>query len=586
MKTRKIIDPSKRYEGSPEENLNVEVNLKTSQNLLREGERDIVLDINKLFNDERNECKNYKIYGKIKPIFKNLYSGSTSYMPLKKNLHILGDGSNGQYDGYLPYNEFAFFRYDVYRQQNIPLSGSTPGLFTPDVVINSGYTGYQKISSIDAPYWNWNLYLSYVYTGDTNYPLKYTLTGNTEVSFKSGDGIPFRVYNYGKYYKLISPVEHGMTTDNYIVISGGTLNSTIPLSGRTFTVVEVGDEKYNSEKYVINLLKSEIPTTVNLGQIVLGKRCLDVNRIEDTTSEYYVHKHKTLTSEDEYILDKLGFESTIFEDEKKILFENADRIQDFVVEKNRMEVLQFMFKNPFTLTGLTNNFNYTPTEIYTTIIFRNKNGYFNYPPKVGYKIHFHDNWIDNHFDGPSSNEQIPFDRFADSGILFFSGQTLPIGSVLNGAFVEYNKNELKERIISEAYHKITSNVNVFYHDQDQNIYYSGASPTNLVGLFYQPHYRIKLRELSPYIETSDTDQIYNLPENVFYDNYEKLWKWRDLYEHGYIDSDGYGTNFPFLNNCHYVLKDINFYIRNELLYKNKKDGVSSFDNINKNKIDC
>ena len=34
----------------------------------------------------------------------------------------------------------------------------------------------------------------------------------------------------------------------------------------------------------------------------------------------------------------------------------------------------------------------SPTEVYVSAIFRNGNGYFNYPPKVGYKFNFHNDF--------------------------------------------------------------------------------------------------------------------------------------------------------------------------------------------------
>ena len=107
----------------------------------------------------------------------------------------------------------------------------------------------------------------------------------------------------------------------------------------------------------------------------------------------------------------------------------------------------------------------------------------------------------------------------------------------------------------------------------------------MVGLYYQPHYRFKARQLSPYTETFPTDQIENLPENARYFETENLWRWRDLYPHGYVDPDGFGTNYPYMNDIHYVQDDINFYLRNEVYYTNKKDGITAFDNT-KSADDC
>ena len=104
----------------------------------------------------------------------------------------------------------------------------------------------------------------------------------------------------------------------------------------------------------------------------------------------------------------------------------------------------------------------------------------------------------------------------------------------------------------------------------------GSTTTNPLGLYYQPHQRVKLRELSPYVETANTNQIHGLPENSIYDEYNNQWKWRDLYDHGYTDPDGFGVNHPFTNGQHYVKSDINFYLRNEETFMNKNDGLSNF----------
>jgi hypothetical protein len=596
MEKKQIILPSKKFANADDQELELKLNLDNSDTLMRIGERDIILDIDEQYYKERNESINYKIYGKLKMVFRNLYSGSTDYSYLNQRLYLTGDGSNitdsTVFDGYLPYDEFAFLRKDVYREVNLPVTSNTLGTFTPNIV-KSGSTAHTTVTPISAPYQNWNLYLSYVYSGDSNFKMDYTLTGGTKVSFTAKDGIPFRV-TYGlietgsTYYELTSPVEHGMNEGEHIVLSGGTLTG-LTLSGRTFYINSVGNETFDSKKYVINIIKSQIKTGTTFSTIMLGKRCKDFTNIVASTSQYYVHKHKTLTDTGGYIMDSLGFESPIFEDEKKLLFENSTGINDVVVERNRMESVLYDFKEPLKLSGLTNNLGFSPTNVFVTAIFRNGNGYFNYPPKVGYKFNFHDTWIDEHFSGTTSNEiGLTSTSFTGNtnlpgytGFTFLSGQTLPIGSILNGAFVEYNPKEMTERIVSEAFHKITNPTNIFDHNQDTNVDgFSGATSGNTTGLIYQPHYRIKLRELSPYTETANTNDIFNLPENAKYDPYDKVWRWRDIYDHGYVDSDGFGTDFPFMNGNHYVKANINFYLRNERFYKNKSNGITSFMDVN------
>jgi hypothetical protein len=585
-KNKSIVLPSKLYADAPDQDLSLRLDLEKSEGLLREGDRDIVLDLNDLFDQERNDCKSYKFYGKLKVIFKNLYSGSTDYNPLLQNLYLTGDGSNDVFTGYIPYNEFAFLRNDVLREQNLTLSGNNPGGFTQDLVF-TGQTGHTTITPMTAPYQNWNIFLSYVYSQDPNFQMNYTLSGGTNYSFLAQDGIPFEVTSDGTYYNFKSLVPHGMSEGEYIIISGGTLNNSVPITGRTFLINSVGDATYNSENYVVNVLINQFPSGTTLSSVILGKRCINKDKIDTTTSTYYVHKHKTLTDINDIIVDKIGFESTLFKDEKKLLFQNAFGVYDYLVERNRMESVLFDFKEPFVLTGLTTNLNITPTDLYISVIFRNGNGYFEYPPKVGYSFNFHDTWIDQQFNGDSAKEtSLNYVTFTsntsnETAYVFQSGVTAPIGTVLTGAFVEYNISEMNERIISESFHKIVNPVFIFDYQQNNPTVYSGASDTNLFGLYYQNHYRMMVRQLSPYIESAKTNDIYNLPEYTIYDPSENLWKWRNVYDHGYIDVDGYGTNYPFTNNCHYIKNDINFYIRNEYVFTNKQNGIANF-----NKPDC
>ena len=93
MEKRKIILPSKKFFGSFDEDLNVRLGLDESRNLLREGDRTIILDNSVLFEKERNESPNYKIHGKLKMVFRNMYSGETEYGTLRERLYLVGDGT-------------------------------------------------------------------------------------------------------------------------------------------------------------------------------------------------------------------------------------------------------------------------------------------------------------------------------------------------------------------------------------------------------------------------------------------------------------------------------------------------------------
>lgn len=573
MIKKKIVSPSKRFKKAEPEDLTLKINLEEEKSLLREGDKTIILDIAKQFRKERNESTKYRIYGKMNMVFRNTYSGTTTYEPLLNNLYVLGDGLDGDFTGHIPYNEFAFIRNDYVRQVSNP-TGSTLGTYEPNLVL-TGDTTHRAINEIDVASTNWNVFLSYVYDKDPNHQMKYTLSGNTEYSFTASNGIPFRVNEYTTHYELVSPVEHKMKEGEFVILSGTTISSGSD-SDRIFPISSTGNEVFNSDKYVISIQKSTLSSSQLLGGVVFGKRCLDKTRINDTTSEYYVHKHKILTDSDGCIIDRTGFETPVFEIERKLQYNTADDRRDVYTVQNRPETILYHFKDEIDIKGLNNNLGYTVTDLYVTTVFKNGNGYFNYPPRLGWKFNFHNDWVDNHFSENfgGSDSGLSSTTFSNSGVTFTQGVELQKDDELVGAFVEYNKEDFKETIISESFHKFTIDYSIFNHGQVDPQF--GASTDNPLGLYYQTHQRIKLRQLSPYVETANTNQIHGLPENSVYDEYNNQWKWRDLYDHGYVDPDGFGVNHPFTNGQHYVKSDINFYLRNEQTFINKNDGISNF----------
>jgi hypothetical protein len=209
MIKKKIVHPTERYSGSDAENLNIKIGLERDEQLLREGDRTIILDIAELYKKERNESTKYKIFGKTKMIFRNLYSGVTDYVPLKNSLYDLGDGLDGDWTGYLPYDEFAFIRRDTVREV-ATATGSTIGQFNQTISL-TGTTDHTTITVLDSSTWNWNYHVSYVYDHDSTYPMKYTLSGNTTYDFTAESGVPFRVEVFDTSYQLISPIKHNMS---------------------------------------------------------------------------------------------------------------------------------------------------------------------------------------------------------------------------------------------------------------------------------------------------------------------------------------------------------------------------------------
>ena len=133
--------------------------------------------------------------------------------------------------------------------------------------------------------------------------------------------------------------------------------------------------------------------------------------------------------------------------------------------------------------------------------------------------------------------------------------SLKKGDILDGDFCEWNDYDQKERVISNLYHKITHNPEVF----DVGVINS-SSPNNPFGYYYQPHHSLTIREYSGYIEDGDKKNVSGIPNYAYFSSTKNAFIWRDLYTYGYIDSENIGVNYPFINGTHYPYRNIIFRI--------------------------
>ena len=85
------------------------------------------------------------------------------------------------------------------------------------------------------------------------------------------------------------------------------------------------------------------------------------------------------------------------------------------------------------------------------------------------------------------------------------------------------------------------------------------NPAVPIGYVYYPYHKINVKEFSSYVETGNVKDVDYIPDYAFYSSFEDRWRWRDLYPYGYVDSEGVGVDYPFLNGAHYPFKEIKFY---------------------------
>ena len=535
----KLIPIDKQYKGAPLVDTILNINLEETNRELIEGDISVPLNLSERFNNERQNFSLYRVYGKLQPYIENAYSGTADQTQsnLIYNMFLttsfLTEDVNGTtsvlFRGYPDFSEFDFLRSDV------------------DESVNDET--------------NWNMYITMPTTCDELQPMKYTAEedGNTML-FDAHEGIPYYITNKrvdGKnLLEFTCPVPHGLQKTNFVILNIKQPNYSFQNGVNTYPIYSLGNGKRNSERYVFTLYIPQVDVGTNPiidGTLGVFKRQIirgDVNSI----SNYYVLSHEIVTNVEDYQITKCGFAEGVFKRVEKLQKKDeTPNAEDRVAVKQAYPTYVYTFTKDIDVKNYLDNLKRPITTLYVTIMLRNNLGYFTYPPTYGWEWNFPYSFVDTKI-GNQIVRGNPSDPQPVTGVIYQfpggninspikSGKPLVPGDRLRGAFTEYNTYELQERTISEIKHNFNFNSKIF----------SGSE-----GYTYKPHYPVKIRVYSDYVENGDPNKIANIPSYATYFEREKIWKWRDIYEIGFVEG-GNGVDYPFLNGTHYPKTDINFF---------------------------
>jgi hypothetical protein len=539
------VPGSKRYKGNSDKDLSLQVPFVSKQKNYTQGDRTVLLNLAQIFDDERQKSNRFRISGKIKNIFSNSITGKTSYTPYRDDLYYLQPEQSVNTDvwkGYPQYKEFTFIR-------------------------NEGISGHTEYFTKSASTYNWRLYLSYAFSGDSNQIISYTNQrfGVTVPEFLVSDGIPFVIQRTSSLGKPLITFncgcKHNLKIGDYVKLS-------FSVNGKNvFPVYSLGDEFYDSEERVFSIYNIGYPDNdFKNNQTGNFKRIKDLSNTGETTSKYYVRLHKILTKTTDVNLMRGGFENNSFTKIMKLEYSGLtpNKVQRVSVG-NGTQNFSFSFDSDINIEEYKDNHNRPISDLFVTIVNRGYLGWFNQPFNddttksaidIGWEFNFSDNLEDSWWNHASTinKDNIPVEFYDTNGLRFYYNSDLNEGDVLRGDICEWNDYEQYEYVLSELSHKYSFNKNVF----QTNI----NNVTNRVlffpsGYSYKPHYKIPLRSYSDYVETADTE-VDNIPSYAFYSQVDRLWRWRDLYSYGFIDNNGNGVDNPFINNSHYPFTDILF----------------------------
>lgn len=561
-----IVLGSLRYKSAIDTDILLNPTLQQKEKELLETNRNSAISLNQIFDNERQQSTNFRFTFNVKFLYENDLIGTTNYEPYLYNLYYVNNTYGLGYSGYPQSFEFDLIRNDI---NNSHISFITKSAST----------------------YNWNYFLSYGYKNDQTMTLQYVDSIN-DFTWTIGNGLPAFIsrteINGTNVIQFRTFVKHNLTAGEFVILFGLQNQNEFVFPSLTGTnvyeIYSLGNGEYASDEYIFNVIDVGYPQSLFNTQTAQFKRVLDPNNLTETTSKYYVRKNKILTNLDDLTLTYNGYQNNSFKDIKKYEFSAlTPNQQSRISTRNTNRTYNITNAKDLNISGLTDNNGKPVSEIFLTFIHKGYMGWFNYPNisippqtqitpsalKMGWYFNITNNTINNWWDNTNglSDSSIPTQWYNINNNYFFYNQTLKTGDIIDGDICEYNDFEQKERTISEHYHKIKYNPNLF------NVNLNGLlNQTNLPGYYYQVHFPCKIRAFSPYIETGTNNSstffesianysgytAVDIPPYSFYSTFTQEWRWRDIYTYGYIDSENVGVDFPFLNKTHYPYNSIFF----------------------------
>lgn len=541
MNNYRIIPSDLAYQSAPAIDKSIQLSLEQQSQSLVEYERTANVSLAEVYNNERQNCTIFRPTFKMTYVYDNVLTGTTNYTYFRNNLWYVNPSSStfsNIWFGYPQYYEFDFMRDDL----------------------TNTHIGYKSVSAYS---YNWDYY--FTYPSQNLYTKR--ITANINGSFfdwNVSDGIPFKIKRNEENgnglisFECICP--HGLTVGESveILVNGSVYKYR---NESVYEVFSLGNQKLNSDSHVFNIY--DIGYTGNTffeGMIGTFKRIANASIPTETKSEYYIRQHKVILTTDEIILTKSGFEKNPFKDDIKIELSSITPNQvTRISQKSSSNSYTFTGRKDVNISSLLDNQKRPVTELFLTIINKGYSGFFNKPfsnsgLKQGWEFNItatnNSWWSDDNTLSRTNVTTSSYQKVDGVTRTFYYNNTLAVGDLIEGDLCEWNNFNQEERVCSNYYQKIKYNQDLFRTTETQT--------TNGPGYYYKSHNPMTLRVFSDYVETGNVEEVTGIPNYSYYSEANQEFMWRDLYEYGFIDSEGRGVDYPFMNNAQYPFKDFIF----------------------------
>ena len=539
----------------------LKINIENSQRLLPTNEIYKIVNVADRFNTERQRCKSYRIIGTINPTMSNplfnlaeaIYSDKYTWTWLNSTVDFLDtsypkDGLNDETD----------LTYNASIKNNLKEKDGWFGVYDPDIT-KSGLCNYidmepkrerfsfipdtKPFKGLTTPVKNWELTITYPassYSGHT------MIKGGILIT----NSVP-AVASTRNMTAIGLSCKHNLNVGDIVRIVG-----TTGYDG-DHVVVRIGLDNGDLKEYFFVI---DRPSTGVLSPNSRIKKV--VNNIE---CQYYFRMFRKIKTKiapiienDDYEAYKVGFSENFFND----------------------SIVQFVFNEDIDVTDLVDNLGRPLSEIYLTIIKTDSNGLFT-NVSSGIETPYDSRLVNSN--SIAYLRDIPSIHRIHNGTsgIFQTHKALEndvkINNVSNnnefyGDLVEYNVNTLNETVLATVVHSF----NTVSRETANTLNYvskvgkpDGTPPETKTitlgpryeGYYYQPHYKIKIRDFSSYIEVGD--QFTEGIPSYAVDMGDTRIVWRDLLDIGFNESDAKPLDYPFLNNSHYMYDNYCFTLKRQ-----------------------
>ena len=546
----RIVLGSLRFKTAVNTDLSYKLPLSQSTKELIGYERNSDIDLQQVYDDERQSSTTFRPTAKFSLIFKNSYSGKTNYVPFENNLYYLNAAQAAAqqcvtgpatvaWTGLPQFNEFTFIRTD-FDVQGYTQPPNNHLLFIP-----------QSANS-----YNWNFFMSYAYDNDYTKNLQAVDNiSNQTLSWVAVDGIPFVVnkttFDGQNIISFRCPMKHNLSEGESVELS----SNFSYLGNRVYQVYSLGIGTQDSDLYVFNIVDiGYTGNTFNNNTTGTFKRIILENFSSDTMSKYYVRRHKLLTNPKDAVMAKAGFEENVFGTSKK--YESSGYTPNGIARvsiKEGSQSFTLSFNNDISTEAIVDNQKRPITELFFTVIWKGYFGWTTGKLKQGWEFNLPPNptnpyptnwWL---LTNTLSDTQFTTGTWNNGPNTFSYVESLAYDDIIDGDFCEWNDYEQNETVISELYHKFRYNPLYF----NQGVLPFPYNPTNPYGYYYKPHYKLTTRVYSDYVEGGDIKNVEGIPNYAYFSKTENEFIWRDIYSYGFLDNRARGVNYPFLNGAHY-----------------------------------